>query len=73
MMYEANLHKFQQNKELRGVLIATKGDIVYGTGFWDKWNGIIMTRIRAELRDGPGDLDVVLRERKKMEEYRANH
>lgn len=70
MMYEANLHKFQQNKELREVLIATKGDIVYGTGFWDKWNGIIMTRIRAELRDGPGDLDVVLTERKKMEEYR---
>lgn len=72
-MYEANLHKFQQNKELREVLIATKGDIVYGTGFWDKWNGIIMTRIRAELRDGPGDLDVVLGERKKMEEYRGNH
>lgn len=73
MMYEANLHKFQQNKELREVLIATKGDIVYGTGFWDKWNSIIMTRIRAELRDGPGDLDVVLGERKKMEEYRGNH
>lgn len=72
-MYEANLHKFQQNKELREVLIATKGDIVYGTGFWDKWNSIIMTRIRAELRDGPGDLDVVLGERKKMEEYRGNH
>lgn len=47
VMHQANLNKFSQNKELQETLIATKGPIEMGNGFWPRWNSLILTRIRA--------------------------
>lgn len=49
-MYEANSHKFAQNKDLAEVLIKSTGKITSHEGFWGEWNPLILTRIRAELR-----------------------
>lgn len=52
-MYKGNLAKFEQNPELRNALISSGNAAVRFTGstpFWNKWNGLIMERIRAELR-----------------------
>ncbi|CAF4075098.1 unnamed protein product, partial [Adineta steineri] len=58
-MYNGNLAKFQQNDDLRTALINSGNGTVRFTGstpFWNKWNGLIMERIRAELRQN-GDED----------------
>lgn len=50
-MYEANLAKFEQNGELRRVLVSSKGPITaFGFPFWAKWNAVLLERIREELR-----------------------
>jgi hypothetical protein len=57
-MYKGNLAKFQQNEDLRNALLSSgTGSVRFGgsTGFWNKWNGLIMERIRAELRQNGED------------------
>ena len=50
-MYEANLAKFEQNAELRKVLVSSQGPITaFGFPFWAKWNAVLLERIREELR-----------------------
>uniref|UniRef100_A0A7S0LH86 NADAR domain-containing protein n=1 Tax=Coccolithus braarudii TaxID=221442 RepID=A0A7S0LH86_9EUKA len=50
-MYEANLAKFEQNAELRKVLMSSQGPITaFGFPFWAKWNAVLLERIREELR-----------------------
>jgi N-glycosidase YbiA len=58
-MYKGNLAKFQQNEDLRNKLIGSGNGKIRFTGstpFWNKWNGMILERIRAELRQN-GDED----------------
>jgi ribA/ribD-fused uncharacterized protein len=52
VMYHGNYIRFSQNPELAAKLCQTQGDILFtgSTPFWNKWNGLIMERIRAELR-----------------------
>lgn len=51
-MYKGNLAKFQQNDHFRNALLSTNGSIRFtgSTAFWNRWNGLILERIRAELR-----------------------
>ncbi|CAF2905665.1 unnamed protein product [Rotaria sp. Silwood2] len=52
-MYKGNLAKFQQNEELRKALLESGTGPIHFTRsspFWNDWNGLIMERIRAELR-----------------------
>ncbi len=67
VMYEGNLERFLQNPQIAETLCSTKGSIVMSgsTTFWNKWNGKIMERIRAELR-GKDD-DLIFAEKLKME------
>ncbi|GAB5372151.1 hypothetical protein AAMO2058_001641000 [Amorphochlora amoebiformis] len=52
VMYRANYAKFSQNDKLKKVLCETKGPIeAYGFRFWAHWNGVLLERIREELRD----------------------
>ena len=74
-MYEGNKAKFDQHKDLAEKLMNTKGDVIFGgsTSFWNKWNGLIMERIRAELRDrDEEDKKTVERIKKLMEEYQKS-
>jgi hypothetical protein len=85
VMYEANRAKFSApgNEALREALLSTgTGQIqAYGFPFWAKWNGILLERIREELRPAAGSEgqsaggvardEVVLRQRTEaMETYR---
>ena len=75
VMYEGNKAKFDQHKDLAEKLMNTKGDVIFGgsTSFWNKWNGLIMERIRAELRDrDEEDKKTVERIKKMMEEYQKS-
>ncbi|CAF0821352.1 unnamed protein product [Rotaria sordida] len=52
-MYKGNLAKFQQNDDLRNALLSSGNGSIHFTGstsFWNHWNGLILERIRAELR-----------------------
>jgi ribA/ribD-fused uncharacterized protein len=52
-MYNGNLAKFQQNDDLKKSLLESGTGPVqftFSTPFWNHWNGLIMQRIRAELR-----------------------
>ena len=58
-MYQGNRAKFEQNEDLRTELLSSGSGKIRFTGstpFWCKWNGLIMERIRAELRQN-GDED----------------
>lgn len=71
-MYIGNKAKFEQNPELLKKLCSTKGNVDFGgsTSFWNKWNGLIMERLRAEFRN-QDDEDVKRAKEIKemMEEY----
>ena len=86
-MYNGNRAKFEQNEEERQALMQS-GDspIIFleSNDFWDKWNGLIMERIRAELRlaesvrtgvphDGGKDQRVATESRAKMDKYAEEH
>ena len=52
-MYKGNKAKFEQNEDLRNDLLSSgNGSICFrgSTPFWNRWNGLILERIRAELR-----------------------
>jgi ribA/ribD-fused uncharacterized protein len=73
VMYTGNYEKFAQNENEKNVLISSKGDIKFynSTGFWNKWNTRILSRVRAELRNADGDDEIVEQVKKEMEEYRS--
>jgi hypothetical protein len=57
-MYRGNLAKFQQNEDLRNALLSSGNGSIRFTGstpFWNRWNGLILERIRAELRQNGED------------------
>ncbi|CAF1422439.1 unnamed protein product [Adineta ricciae] len=72
-MYTGNLAKFQQNDELRQALLSSGNGSVRFTGstaFWNYWNGLIMERIRAELRqNGETDARRAAEIRDEMEKF----
>jgi ribA/ribD-fused uncharacterized protein len=72
-MYNGNLAKFQQNDDLRKLLIESgTGPILFtmSTPFWNHWNDLIMQRIRAELRhNGEEDAHHAAQIRQAMEKY----
>ena len=72
-MYKGNVAKFQQNEDLRKALSESgTGSIGFtqSSPFWNHWNGLIMHRIRAELRqNGEEDAQLALEIRQAMEKY----
>lgn len=72
-MYKGNLAKFQQNKQASDALIGSGTATVKfrgSTDFWNLWNGRIMERIRAELRqDGDADRACAEEIRRQMDDY----
>jgi predicted NAD-dependent protein-ADP-ribosyltransferase YbiA (DUF1768 family) len=77
-MYHGNLLRLSQNPDLAAKLCKTQGDIVFtgSTPFWNKWNGLIMERIRAELKgEERTEQDIKRAEEitQIMEEYALKH
>jgi ribA/ribD-fused uncharacterized protein len=76
IMYEGNAAKLAQHKELTEALVNTgNAEIKFtsSTDFWNKWNGKIFERIRAELRGTEEDLKLVEELKSEMEVYRDTH
>jgi hypothetical protein len=76
IMYDGNKAKFEQHPDLVKALIGTKGPVKFGgsTGFWNKWNGLIMERLRSEFRkNGDEDKDEVARITKLMDKYKSDN
>jgi hypothetical protein len=71
IMYEGNLAKFTQNEELMKSLCSSLGKVDFGgsTPFWNYWNGLIMERIRAEIRGTEEDNKVAEEIRILMDQY----
>ncbi len=71
IMYEGNLAKFVQNPILAEKLCNSTGQAKFtgSTPFWNKWNGLIMERIRAELRGSEDDLKKAGEIEQLMNEY----
>jgi ribA/ribD-fused uncharacterized protein len=71
IMYDGNFAKFNQNTDLAEKLVSSKGSVnfYYSTNFWNYWNGLILERVRAELRGT--DEDKIRRQQiiKLMTEY----
>jgi predicted NAD-dependent protein-ADP-ribosyltransferase YbiA (DUF1768 family) len=72
-MYKGNLAKFQQNEDLKNDLLSSGTASIRFTGstpFWNKWNGLILERIRAELRqNGEEDARRAAEIRDEMDKY----
>ncbi|CAF1116876.1 unnamed protein product [Rotaria sp. Silwood1] len=72
-MYKGNLAKFQQNEDLRNALLSSGNSSICfsgSTSFWNYWNGLILERIRAELRqNGEEDVRHALKIRDMMEKF----
>ena len=74
-MYIGNKAKFDQNPDLSKLLTETIGKVKFtgSTNFWNYWNGLIMERLRAEIRkNGEEDLKVVYEITELMEKYQQN-
>lgn len=60
-MYIGNKAKIEQNPDFTKALCDSIGKVFFGfsgsTDFWNYWNGLIIERIRAEIRNN-GDEDV---------------
>jgi predicted NAD-dependent protein-ADP-ribosyltransferase YbiA (DUF1768 family) len=52
MGYRANWEKFSQNQALKRTLLSTTGKIKFtkSSPFWNRQNGLILERIRNELK-----------------------
>lgn len=52
-MYRANREKFFQNAGAAAKLLATRGALEFraSTPFWNRWNALIVERIREELAE----------------------
>lgn len=52
LMYRANWEKFSQNQALKRTLLSTTGKIKFtkSSPFWNRQNGLILERIRDELK-----------------------
>ena len=72
-MYNGNRAKLEQNPSHRDALINSgHSPIIFrgSTAFWNEWNGLVMERIRAELRnDGEKDRQHAEEIRQKMDDY----
>ncbi|CAF1196692.1 unnamed protein product [Rotaria magnacalcarata] len=72
-MYKGNLAKFQQNEDLRNALLSSANGSIRFTGstsFWNHWNGLILERIRAELRqNSEGDVRRAVEIHDMMDKY----
>jgi len=58
LMYRLCKAKLAQHPEMQQELLATGDVTIFGgpsTGEWSKWNGLIQTRLREELRTGFDD------------------
>lgn len=75
VMYEGNKARFEQNPEIVKTICATKGPIKMtgSTPFWNKWNGKIMERLRAEFRGDAEDMIVVEKLRMEMDDYSSQN
>eukprot|EP01063_Lacrimia_lanifica_P008487 TRINITY_DN1553_c0_g1_i1.p3 TRINITY_DN1553_c0_g1~~TRINITY_DN1553_c0_g1_i1.p3 ORF type:complete len:157 (+),score=34.76 TRINITY_DN1553_c0_g1_i1:46-516(+) len=75
VMYEANKAKFEQNPKLAAELVASSGPIVaQGFPFWAQWNGVLLSRLREELRPvAERDLSALNAATAAMDEYRSSH
>eukprot|EP01061_Rhynchopus_euleeides_P000014 TRINITY_DN1000_c2_g1_i1.p1 TRINITY_DN1000_c2_g1~~TRINITY_DN1000_c2_g1_i1.p1 ORF type:complete len:159 (+),score=59.95 TRINITY_DN1000_c2_g1_i1:78-554(+) len=73
-MYHANKMKFEQHPDAAAELSATKGPIKPGGDpFWAKWNAVLLTRIREEVRlPGERDEAVLAAATQQMEAYRKH-
>jgi len=76
-MYLGNLAKFQQNEDLRNALLSSGTGSIRFTGstpFWNRWNGLILERIRAELRqNGEDDARRAAEVRNAMDKFARVH
>ncbi|CAF3053285.1 unnamed protein product [Rotaria sp. Silwood2] len=76
-MYKGNLAKFQQNEDLRNALLSSGKSTIRFTGstpFWNRWNGLILERIRAELRqNGEEDARHTSEIREMMKKFSEQH
>ncbi|CAF1482764.1 unnamed protein product, partial [Didymodactylos carnosus] len=75
-MYIGNKAKFEQNPRWANILCESVGRITFraSTSFWNGWNGLLLERIRAELRhNGIEDDKTVMRVKKMMEQYANDH
>jgi len=76
-MYRGNLAKFQQNEDLRNALLSSGTGSIRFTGstpFWNRWNGLILERIRAELRqNGEDDARRAAEVRDAMDKFAREH
>ena len=71
-MYKGNKAKFDQNPDLAKLLTGSVSNVKFtcSTPFWNYWNGLIMERIRAEIRkNGEEDLKVVYEIKELMDKY----
>lgn len=74
-IFKGNKHKFEQNEELKRVLLSTSGPITFrgSTAFWCKWNGLICDLIREELRESDKrDIEKINRIKVMMDKYAAS-
>jgi ribA/ribD-fused uncharacterized protein len=75
VMYEGNKARFEQNSDITKSLCSTTGRISMNgsTPFWNKWNGLIMERIRAELRNNQNDKLVAEKIKLIMDKYESDN
>eukprot|EP01098_Paradermamoeba_levis_P014588 TRINITY_DN701_c0_g1_i1.p1 TRINITY_DN701_c0_g1~~TRINITY_DN701_c0_g1_i1.p1 ORF type:complete len:163 (-),score=53.00 TRINITY_DN701_c0_g1_i1:61-549(-) len=72
IMYDGNKAKFEQNQDLRNILLATRGPVTFSesSGFWCMWNARIIQLVREELRpEGKRDEDRIKELRSLIEDY----
>lgn len=71
-MYIGNKARFEQHPDLAKKLCSSKGKVIFeaSSPFWNKWNGLIMERIRAEMRNqDKEDQETAKSIKKLMEDY----
>ncbi|CAF1166486.1 unnamed protein product [Didymodactylos carnosus] len=76
VMYEGNKAKFDQNPNYAEQLKNSKGRVTFAVSspFWNKWNGLIMERIRAEIRqNGKEDEETAKEIKAKMDKYKEEN
>ena len=75
VMYEANLAKYSQNPAVLKVLLSTGNNTIRAQGSpdsWGTWNGILLERIREELRGEAERDESVLASRKTLMDARRS-
>lgn len=62
LMYRVNLEKFKQNSKIAKMLVTSSGKIQCkgSTHFWNKWNSLILEKIREEIKSNMTHNDLCL-------------